>query len=143
MAVNSMSGVAVATRHATRLETLHVTVPGDAMEAYEAAFRSACTTVGMFLADEDAGDSSELSHLDQHPGDTASELTDADNQAALLENAADQKAQVVAAIARLDDGTYGTCVDCGQTIPDARLEVRPEAARCIADQEKAEAAGVV
>ncbi len=42
-------------RHATRLETLHVTVPGDAMEAYEAAFRSACATVGMFLADETAG----------------------------------------------------------------------------------------
>ncbi len=55
MAVNAMSGMAVATRHATRLETLHVTVPGDAMEAYEAAFRSACTTVGMFLADEAAG----------------------------------------------------------------------------------------
>ena len=55
MAVNAMSGMAVASRHATRLETLHVTVPGDAMEAYEAAFRSVCTTVGMFLADEEAG----------------------------------------------------------------------------------------
>ncbi len=50
-----MSGMAVASRHATRLETLHVTVPGEAMEAYEAAFRAACTTVGMFLADEEAG----------------------------------------------------------------------------------------
>ena len=74
-------------------------------------------------------------------GDT-SEITDADDQANLLEHAADQRAQVEAALARLDAGTYGTCVDCGQAIPDARLEVRPEAARCIADQEQAEAAGL-
>ena len=92
------------------------------------------------LEAENAGESSELSHLDQHPADTASEITDAAEQAALLENFADRKAQVVAALARLDDGTYGGCVDCGQQIPDARLEVRPEAARCLADQEKAEAA---
>ena len=92
------------------------------------------------LQAEGAGDSSELSHVDQHPGDTASELQDADNQNALLENSADQRAQVEAALARIEDGTYGTCVDCGQPIPDARLEVRPEAARCVADQEKYEAA---
>lgn len=92
------------------------------------------------LEAEGAGDSSELSHVDQHPADTASELQDADNQNALLENSAEQRAQVEAALARIDDGTYGTCVDCGQPIPDARLEVRPEAARCVADQEKYEAA---
>lgn len=92
------------------------------------------------LEAEGAGDSGELSHIDQHPGDTASELTDADNQNAILENNADQRAQVEAALARIEDGTYGTCVDCGQPIPDARLEVRPEAARCVADQEKFEAA---
>lgn len=92
------------------------------------------------IAGEGAGDSSELSHVDQHPGDVASELQDADEQNALLENAAQQRAEVEAALARLDDGTYGVCVDCGQPIPDARLEVRPEAARCVADQEKFEAA---
>ncbi len=92
------------------------------------------------LEAEGAGESSEISHLDQHPADVAGEVTDADNQAALLDNSADQRLQVEAALARLDAGTYGACVDCGQPIPDARLEVRPEAARCIADQEKHEAA---
>lgn len=92
------------------------------------------------LQGEGAGDTSELSHVDQHPGDTASELQDADEQNALLDNSAQQRAEVVAALARLDEGTYGTCVDCGQPIPEARLEVRPEAARCVADQEKYEAA---
>ena len=92
------------------------------------------------LEAEGAGDSSELSHLDQHPGDVASELMDADRQNALLDNSAQQRAEVVAALQRIEDGTYGTCVDCGQPIPDARLEVRPEAARCIEDQERFEAA---
>ena len=92
------------------------------------------------LEGEGAGDSSELSHIDQHAGDTASELQDVDEQNALLENSAQQRAEVEAALTRIEDGTYGTCVDCGQPIPDARLEVRPEAARCVQDQEKYEAA---
>ncbi len=92
------------------------------------------------LEGEGAGESSELNHSDQHPADTASEITDADDQANVLEHAAEQRSQVEAALARLDDGSFGTCVDCGQPIPDARLEVRPEAARCIADQERFEQA---
>jgi DnaK suppressor protein len=92
------------------------------------------------LESEGAGESSELSHLDQHPADTASEISDADRENAVIEAAVDQRAQVVAALARLDDGSYGTCIDCGKPIPQARLEVRPEATRCVEDQAKAEAA---
>jgi DnaK suppressor protein len=92
------------------------------------------------LEAEGAGESSELSHIDQHPADTASEISDSDRENAIIEAAGDQRVQVVAALQRLDDGAYGTCVDCGKTIPAARLEVRPEAARCVEDQAKAEAA---
>ena len=111
----------------------------DARQSLEQMLRELDSTAAT-LEGEGAGDSGELSHIDQHPGDTASELTDADNQNALLDSNAQQRAEVVAALARIDDGTFGTCVDCGQPIPDARLEVRPEAARCVADQEKYEAA---
>ena len=97
---------------------------------------SATTT----LQSEGAGESSELSHVDQHPADTASEVSDADRENAIIEAAGDQRAQVSAALQRLDEGSYGTCVDCGKQIPAARLEVRPEAARCVEDQAKAEAA---
>ena len=38
---------------------------------------------------------------------------------------------VEAAIARLDDGTYGACVQCGRPIAEARLEALPWAAHCI------------
>ena len=41
-------------RHATRLETLFVIVPEDALEAYESALSSVCGTIGFFLLDEDA-----------------------------------------------------------------------------------------
>ena len=43
-----------ARRHATALETISVTVPPDALEAYEAALGEACGTVG-FFHDEEAG----------------------------------------------------------------------------------------
>ena len=112
----------------------------DARQQLEQMLRE-IDSASAVLEAEGAGDSSEISHVDQHPADTASEFTDADNQNALLENSADQRAQVEAALARIEDGSYGRCVDCGQPIPDPRLEVRPEAARCVADQEKFEAAG--
>lgn len=41
-------------RHATRLETVSITVPEDALEAYEAALAVSCGTVGFFL-DEGSG----------------------------------------------------------------------------------------
>ena len=48
--------------------------------------------------------------------------------------------EVEAAILRTKDGTYGECVDCGIDIPYARLHANPSASRCIACQEKVEAA---
>ncbi len=47
---------------------------------------------------------------------------------------------VEAALARIDDGTYGICVESGEPIPYARLAANPSAARCIACQERLEAA---
>ncbi len=47
--------------------------------------------------------------------------------------------EVEAALARVAEGTYGECVDCGTNIPYARLAAFPSASRCIACQEKLEA----
>ena len=35
------------------------------------------------------------------------------------------------ALAKLDDGTYGQCEQCGKPIGEARLEAMPTASRCI------------
>ncbi len=39
--------------------------------------------------------------------------------------------EVRAALARIDDGSYGICVGCGAPIPAGRLEARPMATRCV------------
>lgn len=46
--------------------------------------------------------------------------------------------EAVEALRRIESGTYGLCVDCGKRIPPARLQVKPEATRCIACQEEHE-----
>ncbi len=38
--------------------------------------------------------------------------------------------QIEAALMRMADGTYGVCVDCGNTIDIERLQNIPSAARC-------------
>ncbi|MES1937266.1 TraR/DksA family transcriptional regulator [Salinisphaera hydrothermalis] len=45
-----------------------------------------------------------------------------------------------AALARMDDGSYGQCVDCGEPIALARLEAYPSAKRCYACQQAVERA---
>lgn len=44
---------------------------------------------------------------------------------------------VEAALARIDEGTYGTCARCGKEIPVARLEARPESILCVECKSKA------
>ncbi len=43
-----------------------------------------------------------------------------------------ERADLEAALARMDAGTYGLCAVCGREIPAARLEIRPGAATCVA-----------
>jgi DnaK suppressor protein len=50
---------------------------------------------------------------------------------ASLEVARQRVRAVDEALARMDDGTYGTCVVCGEPIPDERLEARPLSVRCV------------
>lgn len=40
--------------------------------------------------------------------------------------------QIRFALARIENGTYGTCANCGKDISRERLEARPIATRCIA-----------
>jgi DnaK suppressor protein len=47
-------------------------------------------------------------------------------------------AQVEAALARAGAGELGDCVDCGEPIHPARLQINPAAARCAECQEFAE-----
>ena len=46
--------------------------------------------------------------------------------------------EVQQALERIDNGTYGTCVVCGQPIPAKRLQAIPWDARCVKDEEQLE-----
>ena len=85
------------------------------------------------------GDTGELATLDQHPADSGTNLVDADREEASLEILQAQQERVREALARVDAGTYGRCVDCDTPLPDERLEARPDAARCVNCQQRAEA----
>ena len=54
----------------------------------------------------------------------------------LADAAQEELDQVDAALARVDDGTYGVCAGCGMRMPKGRLEVRPFAQYCVACAEK-------
>jgi DnaK suppressor protein len=72
----------------------------------------------------------------QDPADAGNRLSDTDHTEAVLATANSQRTEVLNALQRIQEGTYGTCVDCGATIPEGRLEARPEAARCVSCQSR-------
>lgn len=39
--------------------------------------------------------------------------------------------QINAALARIEEGTYGECATCGEPVGEKRLEILPHAAQCI------------
>jgi RNA polymerase-binding protein DksA len=75
---------------------------------------------------------------DNHLGDMASVTFDRELDEGLEEGAQQTLTQIDRALARLDDGTYGTCERCGKEIPAERLHARPWATLCIDDQRLAD-----
>ena len=73
------------------------------------------------------------------PQDSSAQLaTERELEFALGERELAELTAIDAALARLRDGTYGACTDCGAPIAAARLQATPEAPRCIHCQEKQE-----
>jgi RNA polymerase-binding transcription factor len=68
---------------------------------------------------------------DEHDPEGATVAFERQHLAALLDQAREQVAQVDAALGRLADGSYGTCVVCGEPIGPDRLAARPTAVNCI------------
>ena len=62
-------------------------------------------------------------------GDTLS--VERDRLVVVASDAQAHVAEIDAALARVDAGSYGLCEACGKPIPEARLEVVPEATLCV------------
>jgi RNA polymerase-binding transcription factor DksA len=69
-----------------------------------------------------------------HSGDSAEQAQERENDEvvdAIGNETAQSIREIGAALARLEEGTYGDCEACGGDIGEARLKVMPEATRCV------------
>ncbi|HEV7282146.1 MAG TPA: TraR/DksA C4-type zinc finger protein [Pirellulaceae bacterium] len=73
----------------------------------------------------------ELSHAPLHLGDRATDEMLVDLNATYLENEAKLLQDALAALQRIDAGTFGICESCGQEIARARLDAIPSVRLCI------------
>lgn len=74
---------------------------------------------------------SELSSVDNHSADSATDLMAVTTDMALEEFKEDETDKIDAALAAIEDGTYGNCKECGKEIPYERLEAIPTALTCV------------
>jgi DnaK suppressor protein len=63
---------------------------------------------------------------------------DSISQQVLLEKLGKKIFAIQNSIARINQGTYGICIDCRRKIAKSRLEVHPTAKRCVTCQENHE-----
>jgi RNA polymerase-binding protein DksA len=68
---------------------------------------------------------------DEHDPEGATIAFERQQVAALLDQARRRLADVEAALARRDAGSYGVCENCGRPIAPERLAARPSARTCI------------
>ncbi len=73
---------------------------------------------------------------DNHLGDLASAMYDRELDEGLEDGVQASIVEIDAALARMENGTYGTCEVCGKPIGAARLEALPWARLCIDDQRR-------
>jgi RNA polymerase-binding transcription factor len=99
------------------------------------------TRIEKALADLAPEDTGELSDLNTHLGDEASELYEEERDEGLSQDLREQLAAIERAEQRLADGTYGLSIESGEPIPDARLEAQPTAERTVEEQSRYERGG--
>lgn len=75
---------------------------------------------------------------DQHMADTATETVDREIDYTLEASDGRLLTAIDSALNRIEDGMYGTCVNCGAQIAPERLEAMPWATLCIDCKRKEE-----
>jgi DnaK suppressor protein len=114
-----------------RLLALKKRLGGDESELEEEALRP--------LGGESGGG---LSDVPVHPADLGTENYEEEITLDLLENEAHILAEVNDALARIEQGTFGRCENCGQEISRERLDALPYARYCIRCARKLQAGAI-
>lgn len=119
--------------------------PGEARRALQDERRRLGELLGDVLDAEELDEpeqgsaGGELSTVDQHPADAATETQYREQALSEAEQLRAEIADVDAALARVAEGTYGRCQACGRPIGRERLEALPATRFCVDDARAAEA----
>ena len=81
--------------------------------------------------EELAIDGTGASEFDENFADSGQVAAELGENLALAASLRDQLEDVEGALTRLDDGSYGKCLECGTQITAARLEAMPATPYCI------------
>lgn len=86
----------------------------------------------------DAADESWKEPRSDDDAETGTATFERERTMSLARNARQTIIQIERALARMDAGTYGECINCGKQIPLERLEALPQAVDCLDCRRKAE-----
>ena len=78
----------------------------------------------------------DLSSMPIHMADVGSDNFEQEFTLGLMENEESTLAQIEGALERIEDGDYGSCVECGRVIPKMRLNAIPYTPYCVKCAEK-------
>ncbi|MCL2140135.1 MAG: TraR/DksA C4-type zinc finger protein [Dehalococcoidia bacterium] len=67
----------------------------------------------------------------------ATETADLENMIAQEKRLVDQLVNIETSLKKFENGTFGICEKCGQSIESVRMEAMPTARLCISDAQKA------
>ena len=95
---------------------------------------------GLRREESDPVESSELSKIDQHPAELGTETFERELELTTLMIVEAELKDIDDALGKLEQGTYGVCEACGKPIDPERLEAKPWARFCVADQAQIEQA---
>jgi len=88
----------------------------------------------VYLQKENPGsieDETDDETTDNHLAETATVTLDREIDYTLEENSEHVLSSIDGALGRIDDGTYGNCLNCGTAIAEDRLAAIPWATHCI------------
>jgi DnaK suppressor protein len=103
-----------------KILALRARLRGDVNAMAEAALRK--------TRSEASGD---LSSMPIHMADVGSDNYEQEFTLSLMENEEETLDQIEDALERIEEGIYGTCLECSGKIPKARLNVIPYTPHCV------------
>ena len=87
-------------------------------------------SIGLIRSHERSGEA-DSDRYGNHMADVATDTFEQEKEFGLKTNLERQLRLVDEALERFEDGTYGTCTNCGREIDPERLEALPYASLCI------------